>query len=137
MQESDSITCEFPFSGLPSSVLPDFTRPRHIQPSEERHSIHDPPPIPHQREQRNDSSNDEQRDKPRGRLVQVALFFRGVEMPNDIIREPDDAVAGDPGQLGETFGLDLVVDGFVREVDACAVRAVFILDLGGGGFIYI
>ena len=51
--------------------------------------------------------------------MQVAFFLRGVEVPDDVIRETDHAVAGDAGEFREAFGFDLVVDWFVGEVDAC------------------
>lgn len=50
--------------------------------------------------------------------MQIPLLFRSVEMPNYVVRQSVDAVAGDLGQFRKAFGFDLVVDGFDGEIDA-------------------
>lgn len=53
--------------------------------------------------------------------MQIPFLFRSIKMPDYVVWETVDAVAGDFCEFGESFGFDLVVDGFEGEIDAWVV----------------
>lgn len=50
--------------------------------------------------------------------AQVPLFLLRVDVPDDVVREPDDLVARSFGHLGETLCLGLVLECVAGEIDS-------------------
>ena len=50
--------------------------------------------------------------------MQIALFFRRVEVPNHVVWQAVNPIPGDFCHLCESFSLDLVIHWFDGEVDA-------------------
>ena len=57
-----------------------------------------------------------------GRLSCISGFLLGVNVPDDVVLEPVDAIAGALGHLGEAFGLGLVFECVTGEIDAYEAR---------------
>jgi hypothetical protein len=55
-------------------------------------------------------------DRYRG--LRISGFLFRVDMPDNIIWQPVNAVASSFGHFGESFGLGLVLEGIARKVDA-------------------
>ena len=51
-------------------------------------------------------------------LLCVARFLLGVNVPDDVVGQAKDAVAGPLGHLRKAFGVGLVLEGVSGEVDA-------------------
>ena len=49
----------------------------------------------------------------------IPWFFLCIDVPDHIVLEAVDTVAGALSHLGETLGLGLVLEGVAREIDAC------------------
>lgn len=89
-----------------------------IKSPQHRYLIHNPLPIVDAQDNTHNSHTDQQRPKPNGRLMQIALLLRSIEVPDHIVGQPVNPITSYLGHFGESFSFDLVVYGFDGEVDA-------------------
>lgn len=69
-----------------------------------------------------DSNSDKYSAEAEVKDLCVSWLLVRVDVPDDVVGQAVNSVAGSLGHLGETFCLGLVLEGVAWEVDACAVR---------------